>query len=60
MNKRFTKALRPDLHVEKQGKIAVVSGGGLTYRVPIRGSNREQAETINSKIPVATLRPPQL
>jgi hypothetical protein len=62
MNKKFKKTLRPDLTVRRTGFLGMgrkleVSGGGLTYRVDRRTANAETAAYLNSKIPVATIKP---
>lgn len=61
---KFKKALRPDIEVRRTGVLGLgrsleVKGSGLTYRVDRRTANEHTAALINSKIPVATLRPPQ-
>lgn len=63
MSKKFTKALRQDIKVRRTGAFGFgrkleVSGSGLTYRVDRRTANAETAALINSKIPVAVVRPP--
>jgi len=63
MSRKFVKALRPGLKVRRTGVFGFgrkieVSGDGLTYRVERKGANEETARLINSKIPVAVIRPP--
>jgi hypothetical protein len=60
--KKFQGALRKDLNVRRsgprgKGRTIEVSGGDLTYRVNTRDANADTAALINSKIPIATLRP---
>lgn len=62
--KKFMAALRKDLNVRRSGLFGfgrklTVSGAGLEYTVDRRAASAATAELINSKIPVATLRPPQ-
>lgn len=63
MSKKFTNALRKDLKVRRTGvfgmgrKIEVSNGDGLSYRVDRRSANEQTAAFLNSKIPVATIRP---
>ena len=54
--KSFKSELRPDLKVRKVGRLTEVSGGGLTYRLD--RANKETAALVNSKIPIAVIRPP--
>jgi hypothetical protein len=54
--KSFKSILRSDLKVRKAGRFTEVSGGGLTYRLD--RANKETAALVNSKIPVAVIRPP--
>lgn len=60
--KKFKNALRKDLTVRCTGLLGLgrkveVSNGNLTYRVDRRSANAETAAYINSKMPVATIRP---
>ena len=60
---KFTKALRPDIKVQRTGILGFgrkleVSGDGLKYRVDRRSATAETAQLINSKIPATTMRPP--
>jgi hypothetical protein len=63
MSKKFTSALRKDLKVRRTGFLGMgrkieVSGGGLKYTIARKSANAETAALINSKIPIAVLRPP--
>lgn len=62
MKKEFTKTLRQGLKVnrttENGRRVVEVSGDGLTYKVNSRGAGRHEAESINSRIPIATIRAP--
>ncbi len=60
--KKFKAALKPGIEVRRTGLLGYgrqveVKGGGLTYRVDRRTANEHTAATLNSKIPIATLRP---
>lgn len=63
MSKKFTNALRKDLKVRRTGilglgrKIEVSNGDGISYRVDRGAANADTAAYLNSKIPVATIRP---
>ena len=59
--KSFKSVLRPDLKVQKKGRHTIVSDGprsigGLAYRV--ERANAETAAHLNTKFPIAVLRPP--
>ena len=63
MSKQFEKALRADLKVHRTGLLGLgrkieVSGAGLKYTVDRRHANADMAATLNSKIPMTTLRRP--
>jgi hypothetical protein len=63
MSKKFEKALRPDIKVQRTGlfgfgKKIEVSGGGVKYTVDRRGANEETAAAINSRIPMTVMRKP--
>ena len=62
MKREFTTTLRKDLKVnrttENGRRVIEVRGAGLTYKVNSRGAGRHEAESINSRIPIATIRAP--
>ena len=62
MKREFTETLRKDIKVNRSTvngrRVVEASAQGLTYRVNSRGAGRHEAESINSRIPIATIRAP--
>ena len=59
---KFRETLRKDLAMRRTGLLGLgrkleVSNGDLKYRVHVTRANEEMAQYLNSKIPVATIRP---